>query len=283
MAVPPPSAASSQRSILPPAISMRVPVVSSAERVSSSRRETDAMEGSASPRNPRVAMESRSFTSRSLLVAWRSKASSASSRNMPQPSSTTRMSRRPPDSASTRKSVAPASSEFSRSSLTTEAGRSTTSPAAILLATWSGRMRIRPMKKDAHLTITNRWGRRFRAFPPGRSPYQETKLPRVLHAAKPDIHIGAALRHGGRVPETGCVELFRGKEGLTANHVPRLVAGGRGKLQFFEQLGELREGYITRRARLIDQFPHVARHIERSTGAGAHGQIGNRQQFAAAA
>ena len=31
---------------------MRVPVVSSAERVSSSRRETEAMEGSASPRKP---------------------------------------------------------------------------------------------------------------------------------------------------------------------------------------------------------------------------------------
>ena len=35
---------------------------------------------------PSVAIESRSFTSRSLLVAWRSKASSASSRSMPQPS-----------------------------------------------------------------------------------------------------------------------------------------------------------------------------------------------------
>ncbi len=90
------------RSILPPAISMRVPVVSSGARVSSSSRETDAMEGSASPRNPRVEMESRSLTSRSLLVAWRSKASRASSRIMPQPSSTTRMRRRPPDSTSTR-------------------------------------------------------------------------------------------------------------------------------------------------------------------------------------
>src|SRR5581483_9670314 len=40
---------------------------------------------------------------------------------------------------------APASSEFSSSSLTTEAGRSTTSPAAILLATCSGRTWIFPM------------------------------------------------------------------------------------------------------------------------------------------
>ncbi len=43
------------------------------------------MEGSASPRKPRVAMASRSSEVRSLEVAWRSKASSASSRTMPQP------------------------------------------------------------------------------------------------------------------------------------------------------------------------------------------------------
>ncbi|SPF32486.1 hypothetical protein SBA4_1160002 [Candidatus Sulfopaludibacter sp. SbA4] len=170
MTVPPPKAASSQRSILPPAISMRVPVVSSAERVSSSSLETDAMEGSASPRNPRVAMESRSFTSRSLLVAWRSKASSASSRSMPQPSSTMRIRRRPPDSTSTRRSVEPASSEFSSSSLTTEAGRSTTSPAAILLATWSGRMRMRPMK--LHYTL----GSKRPALALGVDPGRERKF-----------------------------------------------------------------------------------------------------------
>src|SRR5690349_17284319 len=69
----------------------------------------------------------------------------ASSRSMPQPLSCMRMSRRPPDSMSMRNSLDCASSEFSRSSLTTEAGRSTTSPAAILLATWSGRTRMRPI------------------------------------------------------------------------------------------------------------------------------------------
>ena len=53
--------------------------------------------------SPSVEMESRSLTSRSLLVAWRSKASRASSRSMPQPSSAMRISRRPPDSTSTRK------------------------------------------------------------------------------------------------------------------------------------------------------------------------------------
>src|SRR6201996_6460803 len=56
-----------------------------------------------------------------------------------------RMSLRPPASTSMRMRVAPASREFSRSSLTTEAGRSTTSPAAIWFATRSDRMRMRPM------------------------------------------------------------------------------------------------------------------------------------------
>src|SRR5207302_9656421 len=56
-----------------------------------------------------------------------------------------RISRRPPLSTSIRKRVPPASSEFSRSSLRTEAGLSTTSPAAILFAIWSGRTRMRPI------------------------------------------------------------------------------------------------------------------------------------------
>ena len=90
-------------------------------------------------------MESRSSAVRSFEVAWRSKASSASSRLMPWPSSLMRISRRPPASTSTRMRLAPASSAFSSSSFTTEAGRSTTSPAAIWLATWSGRMRMRPI------------------------------------------------------------------------------------------------------------------------------------------
>src|SRR6266704_960956 len=58
----------------------------------------------------------------------------------------TRMMRLPPASISMRIVFAPASSAFSSNSLTTEAGRSTTSPAAILLATASGNMRIRLME-----------------------------------------------------------------------------------------------------------------------------------------
>jgi hypothetical protein len=149
MEVPAGRAASSTRRILPPAISMRVPAEGlfglRFARSLSSTRDTEAMEGRASPRKPRVAMESRSSAVRSLEVAWRSKASRASSRFMPWPLSVMRMSLRPPASTSTRMRVAPASRAFSSSSLTTEAGRSTTSPAAIWLATWSGRMRMRPI------------------------------------------------------------------------------------------------------------------------------------------
>ena len=52
--------------------------------------------------------------------------------------------------------VAPASSEFSSSSLTTEAGRSTTSPAAILLATFSERTWMRPMDQCWSLVVSRK-------------------------------------------------------------------------------------------------------------------------------
>ncbi len=144
--VPGGSPDSSTLRILPPAISRTVPASSSGERVARRTRLTEAMEGRASPRKPKVEMESRSSESFSLLVAWRSKASRASSCIMPQPSSVTSMSLRPPASTLTRTRVAPASRAFSSSSFTTEAGRSTTSPAAILLATCSERTCMRPMR-----------------------------------------------------------------------------------------------------------------------------------------
>ena len=65
-------------------------------------------------------------------------ASTASSALMPSPSSVTRTSVVPPCSTSTTMRVAPASSAFSTSSFTTLAGRSTTSPAAIWLASSAG-------------------------------------------------------------------------------------------------------------------------------------------------
>lgn len=57
---------------------------------------------------------------------------------MPQPSSTIMIRFTPPSSSVIRKLDAPASSAFSSNSFTTDAGRSTTSPAAIWLISWSG-------------------------------------------------------------------------------------------------------------------------------------------------
>ena len=107
--------------------------------------ETDAMLGSASPRKPNVVSAKRSSLWRILLVAWRWSASTASSSSMPAPSSVTRMRVAPPRSSSTLMRVAPASSAFSTSSLTTLAGRSTTSPAAIWFARSVGSVWIRPI------------------------------------------------------------------------------------------------------------------------------------------
>ena len=73
-------------------------IASPAARVTISTRAMEAIEGSASPRKPRVAIESRSSLERSLEVAWRSNASNASSRTMPLPSSAMRISFRPPPS-----------------------------------------------------------------------------------------------------------------------------------------------------------------------------------------
>src|SRR5437879_745911 len=100
------------------------------------------MDGSASPRKPSVVMASRSPTPAILLVACRASAIGSSSDAMPQPSSRTRTRPTPPRSTSMSMRVAPASSAFSTSSLTTEAGRSITSPAAIWSTSSPGRMRI---------------------------------------------------------------------------------------------------------------------------------------------
>ncbi|SIT36112.1 conserved hypothetical protein [Paraburkholderia piptadeniae] len=100
--------------------------------------DTDAIDASASPRNPSVATASSSASERILLVAWRISASASSPSGMPQPSSVIEMRLTPPSSSRMRSVFAPASSAFSSTSLTTDAGRSTTSPAAIWLISWSG-------------------------------------------------------------------------------------------------------------------------------------------------
>src|ERR671934_63621 len=105
-------------------------------------RATAAIEASASPRKPMVDTASRSARCAILLVACRASASGRSSRAMPSPSSSTCTRRTPPSSSVTLMARAPASTLFSSSSLSTEAGRSTTSPAAIWLTRSSGSTRI---------------------------------------------------------------------------------------------------------------------------------------------
>ena len=131
------------RMIFPPSITTSVPSNESASFVFSVNRLTEAMLGSASPRKPNVRIPNRSAASRILLVACRSKANSASSGPIPWPSSVTRIRDRPPRSTLTSTFLAPASREFSTNSFTTDAGRSTTSPAAIRFATTSASRRIR--------------------------------------------------------------------------------------------------------------------------------------------
>ena len=107
----------------------------SAVFVSRSMRLTDEIAARASPRKPSVPMAARSSLVRILLVAWRRNAVGASSGAMPQPLSVTRRNVIPPFWTSTVICVAPASTAFSTSSFTADAGRSTTSPAAIRSAT----------------------------------------------------------------------------------------------------------------------------------------------------
>ncbi len=138
--VPTGAPASETFCILPPAISIFVPISLSVVRVTRVNFETDAMDGNASPRNPMVEMENRSSLVKILLVAYLSIDSSASSRESPIPLSDTRINDFPPFTTSMVICVAFASILFSTSSLTTEAGRSTTSPAAIWLERISGRI-----------------------------------------------------------------------------------------------------------------------------------------------
>ena len=129
----------------PPSTSSCAACSAPAARETIRSRDTEPIEGSASPRKPSVVTASRSSSEAILLVACRASAIGSSPAAMPQPSSRTRTSATPPRSMSISMRVAPASSAFSTSSLTTEAGRSITSPAAIWSTSSPGRMRI-PMQ-----------------------------------------------------------------------------------------------------------------------------------------
>ena len=81
-----------------------------------------------------------------MEVACRSKQRTASAALMPQPLSMTCRSVRPASVTTTLTCVAPASTAFSISSFTTDAGRCTTSPAAIMLAICAGRIFNLPIR-----------------------------------------------------------------------------------------------------------------------------------------
>ncbi len=126
-------------STLLPFIQSLVPIVSSRRMVRNSTCDTAAIDASASPLNPIVESANRSDAELILDVEWRSKARRASVSLIPHPLSMTWMRVRPASLSTTFIWSAPASTEFSTSSFTTEAGRCITSPAAIWLATESGR------------------------------------------------------------------------------------------------------------------------------------------------
>ena len=129
--VPAAQAVGSCRTIFDAAISINVPNSASACRVCSSTAATAAIEARASPRNPIVCSLKRSAVSRILDVACRSNAIRASVCDIPLPLSDTFMKVLPESLTDTEILSAPASIAFSTSSLTTEAGRCITSPAAI--------------------------------------------------------------------------------------------------------------------------------------------------------
>ena len=106
------------------------------------KRATELILASASPRKPRLTIASRSSRVWILEVAWRLSARASSSFTMPLPLSRTRIILAPPFSISISIRVAPESKLFSTSSFTTEAGLSTTSPAAIWFAKRAGSILI---------------------------------------------------------------------------------------------------------------------------------------------
>ena len=122
--------------ISPPCITTFVPVLESLVFVSISVLVTAAMLARASPLNPSVSMCLKSSAVHILLVACLRNAFSVSSKSIPEPLSVTLMYSLPPLRISTVIEEAPASIEFSVSSLIMETGLSTTSPAAILSATF---------------------------------------------------------------------------------------------------------------------------------------------------
>ena len=128
----------------PPLTWISAPEPASAVRERMVSLPTEPIEGSASPRKPSERISWRS--PESFDVQCRATASGNSPSGMPPPSSETRIRPSPPPETTISTRPAPASSAFSTSSLTTLAGRSITSPAAIWLIIVSESCRIAMME-----------------------------------------------------------------------------------------------------------------------------------------
>ena len=131
--------------IFPPSTTILYPNSLSAVLEVNSTCAIAAILANASPLNPIDFTVSRSFALLILLVACLSNAISISSGKIPFPLSVIRIYVIPPFFISTVTFVAPASIEFSINSLTTDAGLSITSPAAILLIVKSSNSTILPI------------------------------------------------------------------------------------------------------------------------------------------
>ena len=132
---PPPSSAPSQYAALSACVASFVMVVTV-------RLATNEMDARASPLNPKVDMALRSSNLDSLDVVCRSQRMGRSASRIPHPLSVTCSSLLPPSFTVTTIEVAPASRLFSRISLSADAGRWMTSPAATRLTTSSASRRM---------------------------------------------------------------------------------------------------------------------------------------------
>ena len=140
MRVPCGAAAGSGACFSPPSTNIDQAVSACAVLEISVMRATDAIDGSASPLNPRKRISNKSSEG-SLDVAKRSTAKVISSGVMPLPLSVTVNAALPPSFKTTSILVAPASKAFSTNSFTADAGRSSTSPAAMRLTNVGGKRR----------------------------------------------------------------------------------------------------------------------------------------------
>src|SRR6266853_1885688 len=176
---------------------------------------------------------------------------------MPQPLSVTWISFLPPPSTCTRMRVAPASSAFSSNSLSTEAGRSTTSPAAILLATCSGSTWMRAMFST------------FRAPHGARNPYSKWFLiggEILRRALKRELQDQNRSSSFAEIP-LGTRDMHRLQDGserdFRTHRRLRPTSSGINPQRFYDPGEYLQSGQ--KRRHLIDQSPRCLAEAARST------------------